>query len=84
MAVEIPHNEHWMTRSTVAPGSFRLVPETPCGGTLTVGTQTESRSWADTQAQELLPSGEIDWDERYKDGGPDEVHRRIRDQKLAF
>jgi hypothetical protein len=34
-------------------------------------------------AEPTMIVDDIDWDESYKDGGPDDVHRRIRDQRLA-
>jgi len=34
-------------------------------------------------AEPSVHDGEVNWDEPYKDGGPDAVHRRLRDQRLA-
>jgi site-specific DNA-methyltransferase (adenine-specific) len=34
-------------------------------------------------AEPAVNDDEVDWDEPYKDGGPDAVHQRLREQRLA-
>jgi DNA modification methylase len=34
-------------------------------------------------AQPSIHDGEVDWDEPYKDGGPDVVHQRLKRQRIA-
>jgi hypothetical protein len=66
---------------------------------LAARTSKVSRIWGETRgnatdrdcillvsrqgAEPIVHAETVDWDEPYKDGGPDAVHRRMRDQRLA-